>query len=117
MFTHTNSHWARYSVIDADSMPTDKYLEYFFPFGQPDMIKSQNGVTLNISGDVSMMALTLTMSDRPVAFGAEFQKEYVERIDWIIRIMRDLSYSQRRFCTTTTLKSCQTVKRIFTERA
>lgn len=82
----------RNPVIDADSMPTDKYLEYFFPFGQPDMIKSQNGVTLNIAGDVSMMALTLTMSDRPVAFGAEFQKEYAERIDWIIRIMRDLSF-------------------------
>ena len=82
----------RNPVIDADSMLTDKYMEYFFPFGQPDIIKSQNGVTLNIAGDVSMMALALTMSDRPVAFGAEFQKEYAERIDWIIRIMRDLSF-------------------------
>ena len=65
-----------------------------------------------------MMALTLTMSDRPVAFGAEFQKEYAERIDWIIRIMRDLSFVFiTSFLYYNDFKNCQTAKRIFTERA
>jgi hypothetical protein len=37
----------------------------------------------NIEGDKAMMALAMTMSDRPMAVNMGFQREYAERYDWL----------------------------------
>lgn len=37
----------------------------------------------NIQNDRIMMALAMTMKDRPMAVNMSFQREYAERLDWL----------------------------------
>ena len=54
-----------------------------FPFEKPDVVKRGIESMWNIEGDKAMMALAMTMSDRPMAVNMEFQREYAERYDWL----------------------------------
>lgn len=48
-------------------MATDKYLSLFYPFDQLDLMKKGIESTWNVSGDRTMVALTMTFMDEPMA--------------------------------------------------
>ena len=67
--------------IKAESMTTEKYLSYFFPFDKIDFRKK--GMESSWStNSVEMMALIMSMKDKQQAVIMSFQKEYAERYDW-----------------------------------
>ena len=51
--------------IKAETMSTEKYLELFFPFDKLDVIKHGIESMWNIENDRVMMALAMTMTDKP----------------------------------------------------
>ena len=53
--------------IKEESMATDKYLSLFYPFDQLDLVKKGITSTWNVSGDRTMVALTMTFMDEPMA--------------------------------------------------
>lgn len=79
--------------IKAETMSTDDYLNIFFPFKMPDIIKNRNGVMWSIEGDRDMMALAMTMDSRPMAVNMEFQCEYAERYDWLVKQFKDWAFT------------------------
>lgn len=79
--------------IKEETMQTEDYLSIFFPFDMPDITKTKNGVSFNISGDNDMMALAMTMSNRPMAVNMEFQRSYAERYDWIVKQFKDWAFT------------------------
>ena len=64
--------------IRDESMTVEDYTALFFPFDQPDMLFTESGVQWDISGDRDMMALAMTMSDKPMALNLCFQREYAD---------------------------------------
>ncbi|MBQ2663413.1 MAG: hypothetical protein IJH36_11395 [Clostridia bacterium] len=84
--------------IKAETMSTEDYLNIFFPFEMPDIIKNKNGTMWSIEGDRDMMALAMTMDSRPMAVNMEFQREYAERYDWLVKQFKDWAFI---FFTTT----------------
>ncbi len=69
--------------IKEETMSTEKYLSYFFPFDKLDVIKHGVESMWNISKDRDMMALALTMSDQPTAVNMSFQRQYAEQYEWM----------------------------------
>ena len=53
--------------IKKETMSTEDYLNLFFPFDKLDIVKRSVESLWNIEGDNMMMALAMTMSDRPMA--------------------------------------------------
>ena len=64
--------------IKEESMATDKYLSLFYPFDQLDLVKKGIESTWNVSGDRTMVALTMTFMDEPMAKNMSFQRAYAE---------------------------------------
>ena len=79
--------------IKAETMPTEKYLELFFPFDKLDVIKHGLESMWNIENDRVMMALAMTMTDRPMAVNMSFQREYAERYDWMKQQFIDWAFT------------------------
>lgn len=69
--------------IKAETMQTEQYLSLFYPLSKPDVIKKGIESVWNIENDRAMMALAMTMSDKPMAVNMCFQKEYAERYGWL----------------------------------
>ena len=69
--------------IKAETMNTLEYMALFFPFGGIDLKKRGLNSQWNIEGGRAMMALAMTMSDKPMAVNMGFQREYAERSDWM----------------------------------
>lgn len=69
--------------IREESMKTADYLALFFPFETPDVVKRGIESMWNIDGDRAMMALAMTMSDKPMAVNMAFQRSYAERYEWL----------------------------------
>ena len=69
--------------IKAETMGTMEYLNLFFPFGGLDLKKNGVESVWNIGGDRTMIALAMTMADKPTAVNMCFQREYAERYDWM----------------------------------
>lgn len=69
--------------IKAESMDTMEYLKLFFPFDEPDVIKNGINSMWTVHNDRIMMALAMTMNDKPLAMNMSFQREYAERYDWM----------------------------------
>ena len=79
--------------IREESMPTEDYLNLFFPFAKPDVVKRGIESMWNIQNDRVMMALAMTMTDKPMAVNMCFQREYAEHYEWIKQQFTDLSYT------------------------
>ncbi len=79
--------------IKEETMSTKKYLELFFPFDKPDVVKRGVESMWNISNDRVMIALAMTMTDKPMAVNMSFQREYAERYDWIKQQFEDIAFS------------------------
>lgn len=78
--------------IKEESMTTEKYLSYFFPFYKIDFVKK--GMESSWStDDVQMMALIMTMKNKPQAVMMSFQKEYAERYDWLVTLFKDWAFT------------------------
>ena len=78
--------------IKEESMTTEKYLSYFFPFDKIDFVKK--GLESSWStDDMQMMALIMTMKNKPQAVMMSFQKEYAERYDWLETLFKDWAFT------------------------
>ena len=69
-----------------------KYLSYFFLFDKIDFVKK--GMESSWStDDVQMMALIMTMKNKPQTVMMSFQKEYAERYDWLVTLFKDWAFT------------------------
>lgn len=78
--------------IKEEVMSTEEYLQIFFPFDMPDIARNGINTRWDISGDRDMMVLALTMLDRPMAVSMEFQRNYAERYDWLVKQFKDWAF-------------------------
>lgn len=72
-----------------ESMDVMDYLDYFFPFEKPDVIKRGVESSWTVHDDRTMLALMMTMMDQPTAINMSFQIEYSERFDWLVQAFTD----------------------------
>lgn len=79
--------------IKEETMSTEKYLALFFPFDKLDVIKRGIEFMWNIQNDRVMMALALTMTDKPMAVNMSFQREYSERYEWMKQQFIDWAFT------------------------
>ena len=79
--------------IEAETMPTEDYLELFFPFDELDVIKQGIKSMWSVSNDRIMMALMMTMSDNPMAVNMSFQREYAEPYEWMKKQFTDWAFT------------------------
>src|SRR5699024_9317261 len=79
--------------IKEETMSTKDYLHLFFPFHNPDVVKRGVESMWNIQNDRVMMALAMTMSDKPMAVNMSFQREYAEPYEWMKRQFIDLAFT------------------------
>lgn len=78
--------------IKEESMTTEQYLSYFFPFDELDFVKQGVESSWSVS-DPTMIALVMTMSDRPQAVTMSFQREYAEPYEWLVRNFTDWAFT------------------------
>lgn len=79
--------------IKEETMSTQDYLNLFFPFEKLDVVKRGIESMWNIENDRIMMALAMTMTDRPMAVNMSFQREYAERYDWMKQQFIDWAFT------------------------
>ena len=78
--------------IREETMPTEKYLDLFYPFDQLDLVKKGIESKWNINKDKTMQALALTFSEQPMAMNMSFQRQYAERYDWLAAQFKDWAF-------------------------
>ena len=79
--------------IKAETMETEDYLALFYPFEQLDVVKQGVESDWTVSGDRTMIALTMTFADEPMAKTMSFQREYAESYDWIAQQLKDWAFT------------------------
>lgn len=78
--------------IKEESISTEKYLSYFFPFEKIDFHKK--GIESNWSTDSpEMIALLMAMKNKPQAVMMSFQREYAESYEWMVEVFRDWAFT------------------------
>ena len=78
--------------VREETMPTEKYLELFYPFHTLDLVKKGMESSWNINEDRTMQALALTFSEQPMAMNMSFQRQYAERYDWLAAQFKDWAF-------------------------
>ena len=79
--------------IRAESMETEDYLALFYPFDQLDLVKKGIESSWSVSGDRTMVALTMTFADEPMAKTMSFQREYAEPYEWVAQQFKDWAFT------------------------
>ena len=79
--------------IKEETMSTKDYLHLFLPFHNPDVVKRGVESMWNIQNNRVMMALAMTMSDKPMAVNMSFQREYAEPYEWMKQQFIDLAFT------------------------
>ena len=79
--------------IKAESMETEDYLALFYPFDQLDLVKKGIESSWRVSGDRTMVALTMTFADEPMAKTMSFQREYAEAYDRVAQQFKDWAFT------------------------
>ncbi len=79
--------------IKEETMSTEDYLNLFFPFDKLDVIKRGVESMWNIENDRAMMALAMTMTDKPMAVNMSFQREYAEPYEWLKQQFVDIAFT------------------------
>ena len=64
-----------------------------YPFDQLDLVKKGITSTWNVSGDRTMVALTMTFMNEPMAKNMSFQREYAEPYDWVAQQFKDWAFT------------------------
>ena len=79
--------------IKAETMKCEDYLSLFFPFNKPDVRKNDANVSWEIADDKEMMALALTIDERPMAVNLCFQRNYAEEYEWLKQQFIDWAFN------------------------
>ena len=79
--------------LKEESMDTDQYLALFYPFYQLDLVKRGIDSAWKVSGDRTMVALTMTFMDEPMAKTMSFQRQYAEPYDWVAQQFKDWAFT------------------------
>ena len=79
--------------IKAETMETEDYLALFYPFDKLDVVKKGVESDWTVSNDRTMIALTMTFADEPMAKTMSFQREYAEPYDWIAQQLKDWAFT------------------------
>jgi hypothetical protein len=79
--------------IKEETMATLDYLNLFFPFQKPEIIKRGVESVWDIRSDREMMALALTMAEKPTAVNLALQRSYAERYDWLKQQFLDWTFT------------------------
>ncbi len=74
-------------------METEDYLALFYPFDQLDLVKKGIESRWSVSGDRTMVALTMTFAGEPMAKTMSFQREYAEAYDWVAQQFKDWAFT------------------------
>ena len=90
--TYESVYLPKNHFIKEESLPTEEYLTYFYPFDKPDFKK--NGVESGWSvTDREGIAITMAMGNAPQAVAMGLQKEYAERYDWLVKEFTDWAFT------------------------
>ena len=79
--------------IKEESMETEDYLALFYPFDHLDVVKQGVESSWSVSSDRTMVALTMTFADEPMAKTMSFQREYAEAYDWVAQQFKDWAFT------------------------
>ena len=79
--------------IKEESMDTDRYLALFYPFDQLELVKQGIESSWKVSEDRTMIALTMTFMDEPMAKTMSFQRQYAEPYDWVAQQFKDWAFT------------------------
>lgn len=90
--TYEAVYFPKNHFIKQESMATEEYLSYFFPFDGFDFVKRGVESRWNVS-DASMIALTMAMSSQPQAVTISFQREYAEPYEWLLKEFSDWAFT------------------------
>ena len=82
--TYEAVYFPKNHFIRQESMATEEYLSYFFPFDGLDFVKRGVESRWSVS-DPSMIALTMAMGSRPQAVTMSFQREYAKSYEWLVK--------------------------------
>ncbi len=90
--TYESVYLPKNHFIKEESLPTEDYLAYFYPFDKPDFRKSgvESGWSVT---DREGIAITMAMGNAPQAVAMSLQKEYAERYDWLIKEFTDWAFT------------------------
>ena len=78
--------------IKEENISTERYLSCFFPFDKIDFRKKGSESCWNTDSP-EMMALIMTMKNKPQAVMMSFQREYAESYNWLIEVFRDWAFT------------------------
>ena len=79
--------------IKEESMETEDYLALFYPFDKLDVVKKGVESNWNVSRERTMIALTMTFMEEPMAKNMSFQREYAEPYDWVAQQFKDWAFT------------------------
>ena len=95
LFAQSRSHWVRYDRYEIKTGKTGK--RYITPekTAKPDIYNPLKGIesSWSVSGDRTMVALTMTFADEPMAKTMSFQREYAEAYDWVAQQLKDWAFT------------------------
>ncbi len=74
--------------IKEESLSTESYLDYFYPFDNMDFHKKGVKSSWSVS-DKDGIAIALATGKNPQAVTMSFEKEYAERYDWLVKEFSD----------------------------
>lgn len=90
--TYEAIYFPKNHFIRQESMATEEYLSYFFPFDRLDFVKRGVASRWNVN-DPSMIALTMAMGSQPQAVTMSFQREYAEPYEWLLKEFTDWAFT------------------------
>ena len=90
--TYESVYLPKNHFIKEESLPTEKYLSYFYPFDKLDFRKKSVESGWSVT-DREGIAIAMAMGNAPQAVTMGFQKEYSERYDWIVKEFTDLAFT------------------------
>ena len=90
--TYESVYLPKNHFIKEESLPTEDYLAYFYPFDKPDFRKSgiESGWSVT---DREGIAITMAMGNAPQTVAMGLQKEYAERYDWLVKEFTDWAFT------------------------
>ena len=78
--------------IKQETLSTEDYLAYFFPFDKISFVKKGRESMWNTDSR-EMFAVIMTLQDKPQAVLMSFQKEYAESYEWITTVFSDWAFT------------------------
>ena len=90
--TYESVYLPKNHFIKEESLSTESYLDYFYPFDKMDFHKKGVESSWSVS-DKDGIAIALATGKNPQAVTMSFQKEYAERYDWLVKEFSDWAFT------------------------